>query len=192
MVMTTTPLPSDTFTLVEFPGFVRNAEKALRLLGGEAAVPARLDGELCSLAFRPHDEHSRPLLSSPADMVKRCLVLRISRPRQQQVPAGDGAAAPVTARLLGCVQVGLHFPGLADMQYLPVDNNLAARDHSRLPPQYQPEEAEPIGAVQPLLLTPPAFCRVDQPIDYAFKPFSFQGELCCGARCACQLWCHRT
>ncbi len=122
-------IPAATFTVVEYPGYVRDAPRALAALGGEAAVPAAAPSSKAAaaaqdalrLSLRPDQPQAHPLFAYPKPT--RALLLRISRPRGAAAPAGDATAPQAqqqqpSVRLEGVVRTTLHFRGLADYQYL--------------------------------------------------------------------------
>ncbi|KAI8462324.1 MAG: RNA polymerase III transcription factor IIIC subunit-domain-containing protein [Monoraphidium minutum] len=104
---------------IEFPGYIRNVDRAMAALGGAPEAAAALD-------------------------------------------ARARAAAAV-------VRASYRFSGLADFQYLPVDPRAGGRSLSSLPEKNRPDAAEAYRTVQPFLLVPPLFSRVDVPLDFAFR-----------------------
>lgn len=81
------PLPLATCVAIEYPGYVRDEEKALATLGGEAAVNAAVTSNWAlRLSFRPSDPTTHPLYGEKASCCR--LLLRISRRRPQ---ASDSA-----------------------------------------------------------------------------------------------------
>lgn len=76
------PLPLATCVAIEYPGYVRDEEKALATLGGEAAVNAAVTSNWAlRLSFRPSDPTTHPLYGEKASCCR--LLLRISRRRPQ-------------------------------------------------------------------------------------------------------------
>ena len=153
---------------IEFPGYVRNVDRATRMLGGldgiTAAVNTIGDKGLMRVSFRPDDPTCHPLIGDQQPV--RGLLLRISR-KKAPVSAGEeggsgavhaaasggagvGHAEPAAAaraprvEIVGAVTTTFRFPGLADYQYLPVDPACRLRNQhvEREGPDAQPVPAE--------------------------------------------------
>lgn len=180
-----TYMPVNTFTAVEYPGFVRNANKALDAMGGEQAVPVTYEGQLVRLALRSNEPYSHSLYADAKPC--RCILIKVVKRKTQTPPIESDAnnmlvdtqqQPQIRAEVVGTVQTMLQFSGMADYQYLPADTTFTARDLSKCPAVNAPERAEPSGVLQPLLVVPPLFSKHDIPLDYAYKQFNFQGECC--------------
>lgn len=106
-------VPSTDFVAVEFPGYVRNAGRATRMLGGEEGIAAALSarpassagpaaqqqqgGSFLKLSFCPDDPTVHPLIGD--QHAARGLVLRIARKRKgaTKAAAAGGAGGPGAA-----------------------------------------------------------------------------------------------
>lgn len=182
-------IPPVEAVAIEFPGYIRNPERALEALGGAAGAAAALDARaaVLKLWLRPWDPLSHPLYGERRRA--RSLLLRVSRPRPPapgstptggDSTGGDGApgtssaaepsqpAAAVAIAAAAVVRASYRFNGLADYQYLPVDPRTATRGFSTLPEKNRPDMAEAYKAPQPFLLVPPLFSRTDVPLDFPF------------------------
>ena len=191
-VWTCSEVPDTTFTALEYPGYVRNIEAALRTLGGTEGLRASLGptatNNFVKLHLRPADPLSHPLFGDK-HLCRDKLLLRISRRRPgaglsmdvDAAAAGAGLGssssdpAGVQVQVMGRVDTIVRFSGLSDFQYL----SLAAVPPTLRggPAMNAPEAAEPQKLQQPLMLVPPLFSRTDTPADYAFKQhITEQGE----------------
>mmetsp|Transcript_21559 Transcript_21559/g.56203 ORF Transcript_21559/g.56203 Transcript_21559/m.56203 type:complete len:483 (-) Transcript_21559:454-1902(-) len=159
------------FTAVEFPGYVRNTQKALSMIGGTPAVAALGENGFLRLSFRPEDPLAHPIFGDKQH--SRAVLLRVSRPRVRPGASPEEAAAATdaapTVKVVGTVGSVVRFNGLADFQYLPVDTTFSTRDYSCAPSVNLPENAEPSGVAEPLLCLPPLFSRSDEPFDYNYQ-----------------------
>jgi general transcription factor 3C polypeptide 5 (transcription factor C subunit 1) len=166
-------IPSEdaSITAVEFPGFVRNPDRAMQMLGGEKAIAEACEGGgYLKLSFRPEEPTCHPVFGD-SKPTSRTLLLRVSKPRS--APADE----PAECQIVGRITATCRFRSLADFQYLPVDTTYATRDYSQTPESNLPEKAEPSGAVDPLMCLPPLFARVDVPFDYDYRQYRYAGEL---------------
>lgn len=175
-------LPATSFIAVEYPGIVRNAQKALVTLGGEEAVASA--GTYLKLALRPGEPLAHPIFGDRQNC--KALLLRISRKRGAEGSGNGEAPAGTSAQIVGRIGSAFTFTGLADFQYLPTDSTYTTRDYSLSPAGNLPAKAEPTGVVEPLLCVPPMFSRSDVPFDYAYRQQQhksgwdwWQGSGCC-------------
>lgn len=152
--------------LVNFPGYVRNEDRALATLGGIDGLAAQraTHPKTLQLRLRPGDPTCHPLISDDARSAS-CLVLRLSRPTGTGATA---AAADVEAELVAAVDRAYSFSSPADYQYTgrdlrPEEVQWAGREEhvAECPPFLQPA---------PLLVTPPVFA-VESPLDYGFRQY---------------------
>lgn len=151
---------SSEFTALEYPGYIRNVQKAIHTLGGEAFLGTSTSGGVVKLNFRPDEPLAHAIYGEKQPY--KGLLLRISRPRSS--PDSDPKL-----EILGSVSSVISFQGLSDFQFLPIDTSYTTRDSSNCPPANHPEKAEPSGVPEPLLCVPPLFSKSDVPFDYAFK-----------------------
>jgi general transcription factor 3C polypeptide 5 (transcription factor C subunit 1) len=143
MDTSTHQLPEQAAIVVEYPGYVRNVAKAVQTLGSEETLQNCIEE------------------NSTAGVL-----LRISR------KLGD-EDAPVKVQVAARVERTYQFNTLSDYQYLPVNDAKvrprAATAAPTAPATEAPEQQEPFQDMQPLLLVPPLFTRVDVALDYAYK-----------------------
>jgi hypothetical protein len=165
----TVPHPADSAVLVEYPGYICNPANAIKTLGGSQELDdaVREDRSLIKLQLRPQNQSCHPLYGERQDC--QGLLLRISRRKGQ--PDAD-----VKVRVVARIGSRYAFQGLADYQYLEADPAQHTRDLTQLPPEQQPEVAEPVMTRQPLLVTPPIFSKYDLPVAYGFPDQTGKGE----------------
>jgi general transcription factor 3C polypeptide 5 (transcription factor C subunit 1) len=166
-------IPQLEAVAIEFPGYIRNPDRAIAALGGSDEVSAALGTQSTELKLwlRPHDPLCHPIFAERHGT--RALLLRVSRPRSSSLD-GD-AHGDVEVTVAAAVRWSYRFRGLADFQYLPVDPKAASRSFSSLPEKNRPESAEVYKTPQPLLLVPPLFSRADMPLDFAFGDGGAEG-----------------
>ncbi|XP_067328086.1 general transcription factor 3C polypeptide 5 isoform X2 [Anolis sagrei] len=161
---------------VEYPGVVRDPEKALLSLGGEEALtrvyadPSRR----LELYFRPKDPYCHPVCANrfPASS----MLLRVKR-RTRRKRAGAGGeraeeAVSIQVEVLGIVSTVYKFQGMSDFQFLaaqscPGGAPRSLYDRVRL---LQPEKEAFFMGRLPLYIPPPIFSRLDTPVDYYYRP----------------------
>ena len=161
-------VPAEVAVLVDYPGYISNPANAVKTLGGPQELDAavREGRSLIKLQLRPQDQSCHPLYGERQNC--QGLLLRISRRKGQ--PDAD-----VKVRVAARIQSRYTFQGLADYQYLQVDPAQHTRDLSQLPPEQDPEVAEPVMTRQPLLVTPPIFSKYDLPVAFGFPDQSGKG-----------------
>ncbi|XP_032220097.2 general transcription factor 3C polypeptide 5 [Nematostella vectensis] len=141
---------------VEFPGVVRNTDKMLQALGGEAEVArAVLDPhQRIKVNFRPADINSKCLYGDRHATPN--LLLSVKR-RQSK----DNKGYEYKQEVLGVVDTTFKFDNLVDFQYV---------SHEMKDPLDQVRGIEILNEEQPLLVLPPVFSRIEKPVPYNFKP----------------------
>lgn len=165
------PTTSGRHFLVEFPGYVRSEERALRTFGGPTGLSAQRQAHArnLQLRLRPDDPYCHALVSDDAKPAK-FLVVKLSRPWQP--PAGSstskGPGAAFQATVVAAVDQVYRFSSPADFQYVgrdlrPPQEQLALRTPSAVD--------NPIALpLQPLLCSPPAFA-VEGLEDYSLRQY---------------------
>ncbi|CAL5229492.1 g12828 [Coccomyxa viridis] len=154
-------LPRQEAFLLEFPGFVKNAQPALDSFGGEDAVSELLAGtrQALQLRLRPGDPLAHPILGLKQQT--QGLLLRLSsKAGQGRIDGNAGVQAEVVAHVKRCVR----FSGMADFQYASC-THLPQGAEAALPaglPGFEPE---------PLLTPPQLFTKQDVPLDYSFRSY---------------------
>ncbi len=166
MDTSTHQLPEQSAIVVEYPGYVRNVAKAVQTLGSEETLQSCIEenSSFLKLRQRPNDPYCHPIFGDR--QATAGVLLRISR------KLGD-EDAPVKVQVAARVERTYQFNTLSDYQYLPVNDAKvrprAATAAPTAPATEAPEQQEPFQDMQPLLLVPPLFTRVDVALDYAYK-----------------------
>ncbi|XP_061427648.1 general transcription factor 3C polypeptide 5 [Lethenteron reissneri] len=177
------------FVCVEYPGVVSNPDAMLATLGGleslskTYAEPTRRL-ELC---FRPGDPFCHPVCGDrlPATglliRIRRCCRRRRARGTtagsDEDGSSSASAAAPpeevkYDSEALGIINTTYKFQGMADFQYLATRSGpdgacVSLYDQVLLRNMESPEF---FLRDAPLFLPPPIFSRLDNPIDYYYRP----------------------
>lgn len=184
----TCPVDLEQLVMIEYPGFVKNPDKALETLGNiesvERAFAAQKDR--LELKFRPADPFCHPAYGDR--IPKKCLVLRIKNTKSK-----DATKDKTTYSLdvIGKVQTSFSFDTLAEFQWLPMqrtnhtphvssENLQEGLKVQRTPESLDPKYASTLDDVlpiknpfdntlknfnpdAPLLLLPAVFSRFDTP-----------------------------
>ncbi len=88
-------IPSASYVAINFPGYVRNVDRATQMLGGHGGIAAAVNSvpgmttPFLSMRYRPEDGASHPLLAP--QQPTNGLVLRVSRPMRRHA---DSATTP--------------------------------------------------------------------------------------------------
>ena len=152
-------LPEAQALCVEYPGYIKNFEAAVKTLGGFNKIAQNFHlpkPSPLSLHFRPDDP-----LSHPLDGVRRDLsgcLLRFSR------KAGGSQSVTTTAEIVARTTTSYSFTGIADFQY--------ASQSGNSDPAVTEDELEPFSTgKEPLLCLPTRFSYEDAPLEYCFRSF---------------------
>eukprot|EP01125_Pyxidicula_operculata_P011073 TRINITY_DN3616_c0_g3_i1.p1 TRINITY_DN3616_c0_g3~~TRINITY_DN3616_c0_g3_i1.p1 ORF type:complete len:635 (+),score=194.89 TRINITY_DN3616_c0_g3_i1:166-2070(+) len=145
-------LPKKEYICIEYPGIVKNVDKAIETLGGSDSINKAISTQSRYLAlnFRPSSSFSHPI---HGDLVRTSnLLLKLTK---------SDDASPVEHEILGTIKQTYKFRGMADFIYFP-----SQEQKSDVEPKEQtvdiPEETE-------LKLVPALFSKIDLPQDYDFK-----------------------
>jgi general transcription factor 3C polypeptide 5 (transcription factor C subunit 1) len=129
-----TKVPEAECVAVEYPGFVRNVDAALRTLGGtESVSTAACSSTGClKLNFRPSEPTAHPVYGETLGSCR--LLLRVSRARQgstrrvhSHAANQDAASSSVKAEVVARIPQTIRFQGLSDFQFVPMDQDLVSR-----------------------------------------------------------------
>ena len=120
-------VPSSEAVLVEYPGFVRDSDAAVKSLGGTTAISAaaetagQRETEL-ALSWRGGDPLAHPIVGDRQSA--KGLIIRVAKRRKHQ-EASQNSQLDVTieARITSSFQ----FNSLADFQYASCDTQISAR-----------------------------------------------------------------
>lgn len=179
-VCTNKQLPKNKrFACVEFPCVVSECEesrkKAVKMLGGEGAITAALEGKskFMELRFRPDSVFAHPAFGERHTTPSLLL----------HVVAKEGPDGPVVkeAEFKGVIESTFQFNGLCDFQFLKDpeqsgDLKKESRDYSwnedARKEENNPEtESEArLNQNESLFIPPALFSRADMPWEYEFKP----------------------
>lgn len=182
------PVDLEQLVLIEYPGFVKNTDKALETLGNIDSIERvyATQKDRLELKFRPADPYCHPAYGDRVP--KKCLVLRIKSVKSKD-EADDKRSYSLD--VVGKVQTSFSFDTLAEFQWLPMQrtnpvSNIKSNELQRgVEIQRTPESLDPKYASilddvlpiknpfdnalknfnpdAPLLLLPAVFSRFDTP-----------------------------
>ncbi|KAG9353925.1 hypothetical protein JZ751_012049 [Albula glossodonta] len=160
--------PDCKLVCVEYPGYVVNVEKMLQTVGGEQGVSKTYSepSRRLELNYRPQDPYCHPLCGNRFPCTS--LLLRV-RKRSRK---GSGAEAQVDMEVMGHIGTTYKFQGMGDFQYLAVHTEADGTQTSLYDKILlrQPEKKEFFDKEVPLYIPPPIFSRLDNPVDYYYRP----------------------
>lgn len=109
------PAQLEQLCMIEYPGFVKNPDKALDTLGGLESIQKVFDSQKdrMELKFRKADPLSHPAYGDRVP--KKCLVLRIRKLKKK-----TDKEATFSLSVVGKVQTSFKFETLAEFQWLPM------------------------------------------------------------------------
>lgn len=129
----TCPNNLEQMVMIEYPGFVKNPDKALTTLGGlgcvEKVVASQKDR--LELKFRKSDPYSHPAYGDREP--KKCLVMRIRKLKNSQIEGSDSESFEIN--IIGKVQTSYKFDTMAEFQWLPMQ-----RTNEPTTPQINPDK----------------------------------------------------
>ncbi|RXM95785.1 General transcription factor 3C polypeptide 5 [Acipenser ruthenus] len=177
----------------EYPCRVLNVGKMLETLGGEEGMSRTYadPSKRLELYFRPRDPYCHPVCGNrfPSTSMLLRVRRRVPKPRGQgdgAPPAGDTAQqSQIDMEILGVICTTYKFQGLADFQYLAVHTEAEGTQSSMYNKILlrRPEKKEFFDQEMPLYIPPPIFSRLDNPVDYFYRP-DIQHSLCSEAQWA--------
>ncbi|XP_055516216.1 general transcription factor 3C polypeptide 5 [Leucoraja erinacea] len=162
----------------EYPGVVRDPLKMLETLGGEEGVsriyadPSRR----LELHFRPKDPYCHPVCGNRFPSTS--MLLRVKRKKKKiraEAPPKEGECEEeikYEMEILGVIGTTYKFQGMSDFQFLALHNASAGSQMSMYDKVIlrKPEHKEFFDQELPLYIPPPIFSRVDNPVDYFYRP----------------------
>ncbi|CDH58808.1 rna polymerase iii transcription factor [Lichtheimia corymbifera JMRC:FSU:9682] len=163
------------FICVEYPGRVKNIDRAIETLGGSQAITAAVENPKngIGLRLRPKDPFCHPISGE----VRRIpgLLLKVTRRRRKGQPEDEGETK---AEILGTVTRTCRFRALGDFQYLvPKDDRMRQTREAIMKgdvqkirdfrPRTSAEEGPDLHSVPP-----PLFSTRDAPFNYGYKQAS--------------------
>ncbi|XP_053328382.1 general transcription factor 3C polypeptide 5 [Spea bombifrons] len=162
---------------VEYPGLVRNVDKMLLTLGGEQGVsrvytdPAKR----LELYFRPKDPYCHPLCANR--FPTNAMILRVTRKIRKKKanemetsePSQEGS---IDMEIVGVVSAVYKFQGMSDFQYLAFSRSADGSCTSLYDKVLlkKPEKEDFFHQDIVLHIPPPIFSRLDNPVDYYYRP----------------------
>ncbi|XP_063067113.1 general transcription factor 3C polypeptide 5 isoform X2 [Engraulis encrasicolus] len=161
-------LPDNKLVCVEYPGIFNNVDKMLDTLGGERGLTKTYSDSMkrLELRYRPKDPYCHPLYGNRYPSTN--LLLRIRR----RVRKGDSQEVQISMEILGVIETTYKFQAMAEIQYLAAhsepDKTWTSLYNKVI--LHQPEKKEFFDQNVPLFLPPPIFSRLDNSVDYYYRP----------------------
>ncbi|XP_077140789.1 general transcription factor 3C polypeptide 5 [Ranitomeya variabilis] len=160
---------------VEYPGLVQDVGRMLRTLGGEEGVsrvyadPAKR----LELYFRPKDPYCHPLCANRFPTTTMILrVRKKTHKKKSSHPDIGESEGTISMEILGVVGTVYKFQGMSDFQYLAFTGEMGGSQTSLYDRVLlkKPEKEEYFHQDIPLHIPPPIFSRLDNPVDYYYRP----------------------
>ncbi|XP_035246853.1 general transcription factor 3C polypeptide 5 [Anguilla anguilla] len=163
------PLRQDCrLVCVEYPGLVVNVDKMLETLGGEKTVSKTFadPSRRIELNYRPRDPYCHPQCANR--FTTTSLLLRVWKRSRK----GSGADARFEMETLGVIGTCYKFQGMSDFQYLAMHTEADGTQTSLYDKILlcKPEKKDFFYKEVPLYIPPPIFSRLDNPVDYFYRP----------------------
>lgn len=159
------------FVGVEYPGIIKNPEKALKTLGGIDNLEKvySTTNKRADLHFQPGNIFCKPAFAERA--AATCLLLKVKRRRSKGEKSWESCQYQV--EVLGSLETMYTFNSMADFQYLPVvksKNGKLEQIHDRIVLSDFVDRNEFIDREVPVFLPPVIFSRFDYPDkDYLYR-----------------------
>lgn len=114
------PKEAQSLLMIEYPGIVKNLDKALDTMGGIDTIDRvfKSEKDRLELKFRKADPLAHPAYGDR--VTKKSLVLRIRRQTTGDSRRGKPEESTIDVQVLGKVQTGFCFEALAEFQWLPM------------------------------------------------------------------------
>lgn len=179
----TCPPDLEEMVMIEYPGFVKNPDKAMLTLGGlesiEKVVGSQKDR--LELKFRKSDPFAHPAYGDREP--KKCLVMRIRKRKSnnQSSTTSEEYSPGFDINIIGRVQTSYKFETMAEFQWLPMQRTNESHEEykidpakihsgftvSRSPQSLNPEYASILDDVLP----------IRNPFDNTLKNFNLDAPL---------------
>ncbi|GAA6099507.1 general transcription factor 3C polypeptide 5 isoform X1 [Tachysurus ichikawai] len=163
----TLPLSETRLVCIEYPALVNNVDKMLETVGGEQGLSKTYgdSSKRLELRYRPKDLYCHPVCGNRYSSTN--LLIRVRRRTNKH--SGD---SHIIMEILGLIDTTYKFQGMADFQYLAMHreadgSQISLYDKILL---RKPEKKEFFDQALPLFIPPPIFSRLDNPIDYYYRP----------------------
>ncbi|XP_069093233.1 general transcription factor 3C polypeptide 5 [Pleurodeles waltl] len=165
---------------VEYPGVLRSVAGMLATLGGAEGV-SRIHADpskRLELYFRPKDPYCHPVCADRFPTTS--MLLRVRRKTGRRKRPADGVPTPrgpepqqrLRMDILGIISTVYKFQGMCDFQYLAVHTDTDGKPVSMYDKLLlrEPQREEFFTQDVPLYIPPPIFSRLDNPVDYYYRP----------------------
>ncbi|CAO3650424.1 unnamed protein product [Mucor fragilis] len=171
-----TPIEKKKFLCVEYPGYVKRPERAIKTLGGESALSESLSSNSqVQLRYRAKDIFSHPI---NGDILNTCkLLVRVTRRVKRSKKTGEVVEddAPWQHEIVGTVEKTVRFRALADFQYMvPKDDKIrqlktaiSSGDVQTIREYKVPDDDDDFENLRNI--PPPVFTTVEAPFNYSYK-----------------------
>jgi len=158
------PLPTRQFVCIEYPGYIKNVQKAIETMGGLSAIyqaaTRKENPTFLHLKFRFNDPYSHPIFGDRVQTSN--LALKVTKQ-----PTTSNNNNNISSEIVAIVCTTFRFNGLADFQYL-ASTHLKESDETKIPPNQQSDELP--KSEDAMHLPPPLFTRIDRPLNYEYLP----------------------
>ncbi|XP_072285727.1 general transcription factor 3C polypeptide 5 isoform X2 [Pyxicephalus adspersus] len=173
----TLPREQKPMVCVEYPGLVYNVDKMLCTLGGEEGVsrvyadPAKR----LELYYRHKDPYCHPLCANRFPTTTMILRVKIKTLKKRSDEIKNESQTPeqkISMEIIGVVGTVYKFQGMSDFQYLAFAKKPNGPRNSLYNKVIlkKPEKEEFFHNDLPLHIPPPIFSRLDNPVDYHYRP----------------------
>ncbi|XP_060791409.1 general transcription factor 3C polypeptide 5 [Neoarius graeffei] len=163
----TLPLSETRLVCIEYPGLVNNVDRMLETIGGEQGLSKTYgdSSKRLELRYRPKDPYCHPVCGNRYSSTN--LLIRVKRRTNRRT-----GESQVFMEILGLIDTTYKFQGLADFQYLAMHREADGSQISLYDKIIlcKPEKKEFFDQPVPLFLPPPIFSRVDNLVDYYYRP----------------------
>ncbi|KAI8059456.1 RNA polymerase III transcription factor IIIC subunit-domain-containing protein [Gongronella butleri] len=167
------PVGNRLFFCVEYPGIVKNVDRAIDTLGGYKAIIQAYQGKdhhRMEMKYRPNDPFCHTINGNVLPSSR--LLLKVTRRRRKDQPEED---AQITTEILGIVPYTCRFRSMADFQYVvPATDPIKQLTHDLRDvnvegiKQFQERISTELPENQQNL-PPPAFVMMETPSTYDYK-----------------------
>ncbi|KAH9489474.1 General transcription factor 3C polypeptide 5 [Bulinus truncatus] len=161
---------SRKFVCIEYPGVIKNVDRALNTLGGPQTICTCFkENHRLELSFRPKDPYCKPVISSV--FPSRNLLLKIRRRPKPKSSSDPGEHFEYQLEVMGAVDSIHKFDKMCDFQYLPViklPDGQYKEILSVIQPKIDDEREEYLSRKTPLFLPPYCFSRREVPTNFFF------------------------
>ncbi|XP_005990686.1 general transcription factor 3C polypeptide 5 isoform X2 [Latimeria chalumnae] len=164
---------------VEYPGLVKDVGKMLDTLGRDEGVSKTYADptKRLELWFRPKDPYCHPFCANRFSSTS--MLLRVKRKTRRRRPKEESDSASTQEEeikyemeILGLIGTTYKFQGMSDFQYLATrcgpDGQQVSMYNKLL--LNKPEKMEFFNQDIPLFIPPAIFSRLDNPVDYYYRP----------------------